>query len=233
MRKKGISLLVLLLTLMFLASACGSPKTTPEPEKTSSRSATAGTLLLDSAKQIEIKESLLSFGKKYKLYVGGKYAGEVTGKLIHLFGDVFTLKDKDGHVLATEKQIKRWHIKFNRSAAVMDPTGKVTGYIGEETFTKIFSIGYYFHFFDQNRKEIGTSDQVNFAIFKKNIFMNADDTTAYIVNKQFTLFSDSYKMKIMDKSKIPLYQAIFMVCIEDAIKDAADKAKSKSKSKKH
>lgn len=232
MRKNLVKIIFVLIAVVVF-SACGVKESQKSAVKSTVNAAKDYSMVLKSAKEIEIKESLISFGKKYKLYVDNKYVGEVTGKLINLFGDVFTLSDKDGHVLAKEKQIKRWHIKFNRSAVVMDPKDNITGYIGEETFSKIFSIGYFFHFFNKDRKEIGTSDQVNISLLKKNIFSNADGTTAYKVTKEFTLLSDTYTLKVTDSSKIPVYQAIFMVCIEDAIKDADKKAKAKAKTKKH
>jgi uncharacterized protein YxjI len=225
MIKKLFKYVVVVTLITFIVTGCGTSSsvstTKGKVPKTNSKYVQA----LNSAKKIEIKESFISLGKKYTLYVDGKAVATVTGKLINLFGDVFTLKDKTGEVLASEKQIKRWHIKFDRSAVVLDPSGNTTGYIGEEPLTKIFSIGFFFHFFDKNKKEIGTSDQVNISLFKKNIFRNSDGSTAYKVNKKFTLLSDAYDLNVIDTSKIPLYQAIFMVCIEDAIKDAKEKKK--------
>jgi uncharacterized protein YxjI len=222
MKNRVFKITTILVIMVLVLSACGTKRT-----DISTKSVKEYAQVLSSAKEIEIKESLISFGKKYKLYVDGKYMAEVTGKMITVFGDEFKLVDSSGKVLAKEKQIKRWHIKFDRSAAVMDPGDNITGYIGEETLTKIFSIGYFFHFFDKNKKEIGTSDQVNISLFKKNVFSNADGTTAYKVSKELTFLTDSYKLKVIDSTKIPLYQAIFMVCIEDAIKDSKEKAKAK------
>lgn len=229
--KKFYKLIIVIVIISFFGTGCG--KSLPSATNTKKLPTTTNYLTaLNNAKEIEIKESLISFGKKYTLYVDGKAVGTVNGKLINAFGDVFTLKDKSGNVLASEKQVKRWHIKFDRNAVVMDSNDNVTGYIGEEALTKIFSIGYFFHFFDKNRKEIGTSDQVNFSLFKKNIFRNSDGNTAYKVNKELTLFTDSYDLHILDKTKIPLYQAIFMVCIEDAIKDSKEKAAKKSRKRR-
>jgi uncharacterized protein YxjI len=215
---------VIILIVVFI-TGCGKSPSVTRTSDNLSKVNSKYVETLSSAKQIEIKENFISLGKKYTLYVNGKAVGTVTGKLINLFGDVFTLKDKSGTVLAKENQIKRWHIKFDRSAEVLDAKDNTTGYIGEEALTKIFSIGYFFHFFDKNKKEIGTSDQVNFSLFKKNIFKNSDGSTAYKVSKKFTLLSDAYELNIIDSSKIPLYQAIFMVCIEDAIKDSKAKKK--------
>lgn len=226
--KRFHKITALLIIITFIITGCG--KSLPASKsKSLENSKSKYAEILRSAKKIEIKESFISLGKKYKLYVDGKEVGVVTGKLINAFGDVFTLKDESGNVLAKEEQIKRWHLKFDRSAVVYGGDDNVTGYIGEEALTKIFSIGYFFHFFDKNKKEIGTSDQVNFSLFKKNIFKDSEDNTAYKVNKKFTLLTDSYELNILDSSKIPLYQAIFMVCIEDAIKDSKEKAKKKKK----
>jgi uncharacterized protein YxjI len=226
MIKKLYKITAVIILVAFIVTGCGKSLPSATDSKVSASSLNY-VQALSNAKQIEIKESLISLGKKYTLYVNGKEVGQVTGKLINLFGDVFTLKDKSGNVLAKENQIKRWHIKFDRSAEVMDANGNTTGYIGEEPLTKIFSIGYFFHFFDKNKKEIGTSDQVNFSLFKKNIFKNADGSIAYKVNKRFTLLRDTYDLNVIDSAKIPLYQAIFMVCIEDAIKDSKEKKKKK------
>jgi uncharacterized protein YxjI len=226
MKNRIFKITTLLVIMTLILSACGARKT-----ESSSKNLKAYAQVLSSAKEIEIKESLISLGKKYKLYVDGKYVAEVTGKMITVFGDEFKLIDGSGNVLAKEKQIKRWHLKFDRSAAILNPRDNITGYIGEETLTKIFSIGYFFHFFDKDKKEIGTSDQVNISLLKKNVFTNADGTSAYKVSKELTFLTDSYKLKVIDSTKIPLYQAIFMVCIEDAIKDSKEKTKSKSKLK--
>lgn len=224
MNRNLLKITAIIVIFSFIVTGCGKVTNISE-SKNPSKPKEDYVQALNSAKQIEIKESFISIGKQYKLYVDGVEVGEVTGRLITAFGDVFTLKDRNGHVLASEKQIKRWHLRFDRDAAVYDGNGNLTGYIGEEALTKIFSIGYFFHFFDKNGNEIGTSDQVNFSLLKENIFRNADGIMAYKVNKELTLIRDSYQVNIYDKSKIQLYQAIFMVCIEDAIKDASKKKK--------
>jgi hypothetical protein len=188
--------------------------------------------ILNNAKTIRIEEDPISVWKHYDILVDDTKVAEVTGKFITAFGDEFEMKDMNGNVLTKEKQMKRYGLKFNRMAVFYDEKGNITGYIGEQTMTKLFSIGYYFHFLNKDKKQIGISDQVNFSAFKQNNFIDNDNHVDYFVKENFSLFHDTYDVTIHDKENIPLYQAILMTCIEDAIKDAQEK-KDKEKKKKH
>jgi len=66
---------------------------------------------LRSASKITIDEAAFSWGKSYNVKVDDEVVATVSGKGFTLFGDVFTLKTKDGVVLASEKEIS----KINKS----------------------------------------------------------------------------------------------------------------------
>lgn len=205
--------------MVFLLAACateevnkGTKASTPEP-------AINGEELLKEAKTVVIKEDAFSMKKKYGIFVGETKVAEVTGKYYKGFGDEFILKDVDGDILLKEKQVKRWGVKYERTAEIKNAKDEIIGYIGESVNTKLFSVGYFFHFFDKDKKEIGVSDQINFSLMKENKFLDNDENIDYYVKKQMAM-TDEYELQIKDKENIPLEFAIIMVCIEDAIADA-------------
>jgi uncharacterized protein YxjI len=186
------------------------------------------------ASKITVRQKFISFfGKHYYLYVDGHKVGHVTGKFIKTFGDVFTLKTADGKKLADEKEAKRI-LALNRSAEFHDGTGNIIGYIGEERLTDFFSLGYVFHFYDPNQKEIGKSQKIGKSSLSYHHIYDSDGNTDYTVDKKFTLFCDKYVLKIVDRdSRIPLESAILLVCIEDAIADAHKPKKNTHSESKH
>lgn len=190
--------------------------------------------ILNNAEKIVIKEAIISMGKKYKVYVDDKKIAVVDGKTIKAFGDVFSLYDNEDNVLYYEEQEKRWGVKFNRAAVIKNSEDEVVGYIGEESDTKVFSIGRYLHLYDGDKNEIGVLDQKNFTlnkqveIYDKNK-ENKDAKLLYEIDKEFISIGDTYKIEVKDNSVIPVYQIIFAVCIDDAITDAEKAESSKSK----
>jgi len=185
---------------------------------------------LKNAKEIEISEKVFCIGKDYDLYADGEKVGRLYGKDIKLWVDEFKLELQDGTLFASEKEDKRI-LRLTRCAAVYNRHGELIGYIGEETKTKLFSIGYFFHFYDANKNPLGTSDEVNFSILKKNNFYDTKGNLDYVVKKNFNPVKDVYTLEVKDpKSEIPLEMAIFMVCIEDAIYDAKKAEDSKRNS---
>lgn len=214
-----LSLILLTFLLLFLPEYIGGKK----------YSVTEIKEILCDADEIVIKERIFAFNKSYQIFVNDEYIANVTGKYVNVTGEVLSLKNISGDLIAKEKQIKRWGVKLNRLAEVYDNEEKLTGYIGEEKIKDIFRIGYYFHFYDKDKDEIGTSDQV-FSLLKKDIFYNEDKEQIYVVNKNFHLLKDYYTIHIKDCSDVSPEMAIFMTCIEDAINDSdAQKTKEKSK----
>lgn len=182
---------------------------------------------LRSAKEITISERVFNLGKDYDLYVDNIKVGRVYGEDVKLWADEFKLETEDGNLLASEKEHKRI-LRLIRCAAVYDKNGELMGYIGEENKTKLFSIGYFFHFYDAEQNQIGTSDEVNISLLKKNKFYDNNGNLDYFVKKEFHPLKDVYLLEVKDpKSEIPLEMAIFMVCIEDAIHDAKKKEDSR------
>lgn len=210
-----IGLFLLTLLLLILSEYVGGVK----------YSVTEVKEILLSADEIVIKERNFAFNKSYQVFVNDEYIANVTGKYINVTGEVLSLKNISGDLIAKEKQIKRWGIKLNRLAEVYDNEENVTGYIGEEKIKDIFRIGYYFHFYDKDKNEIGTSDQV-FSLLKKDVFYNEDKEEIYIVNKTFHLLKDCYTIHVKDTGEVLPEMAIFMTCIEDSI-EKADREKAK------
>lgn len=179
---------------------------------------------LRAASQITIIEKVASMSKHYDLYVDGKKVGEVTGKLVTSFGDVFTLKTVDGKRLAYEEECKRW-LKLNRAAICHSGNGAISGYIGEES-SDFFSWSYVFHFYDENKTEVGTSKKLGKSTWNKHKLYDNRGNEDYDIDKKFRVAglisdADKYVLTVLDReSEIPLEYAIFIVCIEDAIADA-------------
>jgi uncharacterized protein YxjI len=220
-KAKVIQVIACFLILFFVAGCANSPQPTPQVQKPTKDYKA----ILNDAKVIRIDEAFVSIGKQYNVYVGDEKVAEVKGDFFKSFGDTFVLRDQNGNFLIKETEIKRWlPADFERMAEVQDENNNTLGYIGEKVWSKLFSIGYTFHFFDKNKNMIGTSDQVNFTMFKENRFYDNNNKAAYYVEKKLGM-TDTYIVTINDKSTIPLYQAILMVCIEDAIKDAKNKNK--------
>ena len=78
---------------------------------------------INNATSVKVKEKVISLNKSYDIYIDGQNVANVSGKYVNITGDVFTLKDINGQVLMSEKQIKRWGIKLNRTAQIYDSKG--------------------------------------------------------------------------------------------------------------
>lgn len=185
---------------------------------------------IQDAETITVKEVAVSVGKKYKIYADGEQIGYVKGKALKLWEDKFEIYDMNGEKIMEEKEVKRI-VRLNRMAEIRDTEKKVIGYIGEQTLSKMFSIGHTFHFYDGEKKPIGISDEVNISLLKKNNFKDNEGNTDYKVSAKFDLF-DVYDIEVKDgDSSIPPEFAVLMVCIEDSIKDAEEKEKKEEKNK--
>lgn len=183
--------------------------------------------ILNNADEIKIKERIIAGNKSYRIFVNDEYIANVTGKYINITGEVLSLTNISGELVAKEKQIKRWGIKLNRLAEMYDNEGNVVGYMGEERLEDLFRVGYYFHFYDKDKNEIGVSDEV-VSLLKKDKFYNTDKDEIYTVHKNFNLFTSAYTITIKDSSDVSAEMAIFMTCIEDSI-DKAEKEEAKEK----
>jgi uncharacterized protein YxjI len=179
---------------------------------------------LRSANEIKIEEANgPHMGKDYDLKLDGEIIAKVAGKNVRgpFSGDVFTLATIDGTVLASEKEDKRGLFEMNRAAAIYDCEGNLWGYIGEKRERDWFSIAYIFHIFDADKREIGKSQKITNSCWGKHTIQDAKGNVDYDVDKKWDPNGDTYVVKVKDPdSQIPLEWAIFMVCIEDAIKDA-------------
>lgn len=80
---------------------------------------------INSAREITVKEELISLSNKYNIYIDNEYIGNISGKFINITGDVFTFRDKNENVISSEKQIKRWGIRLNRLAELRDKSNNI------------------------------------------------------------------------------------------------------------
>ncbi len=179
--------------------------------------------ILKEAKNIRIEERVITINKEYDVIVDGRTVATVSGKYVNITGDVFELKDSRGDLLAKEKQIKRWGVRLNRLAEVSDSSGNITGYIGEDVISDLFSISKYkFHFYDSNKNEYAsTKEQVLSLFYEFKIYDNNDDEV-YLVEEEFSMFGDVYNITKIKDSDVSAENAIFLTCIVDAIRDKND-----------
>lgn len=183
---------------------------------------------LNKAKEITVKEKFISFGAGYDIYADDKHVGEIQGKYINITGDVFELRDLNGNVVKSEKQIKRWNLKLNRMAEVYDKDKNVSGYIGEEKIKDMFDWGYKFHFYDKNKNEIGYTDQQIFSLTKTYKVYDLDKNLDYEIEGDFFTLKPSFEIDVHDNSNIPVEDVVFYTAIQNEIAKS-DKAKSEKK----
>jgi len=176
------------------------------------------------AEKLTVNEHGWSWAKRYDIEVDGKKVAEVSGKMVEVFGDVFTLKTIDGKVLAQEKEDKRF-LSLTRAASCYDSQGNLMGYIGEEVLSNLFSMSYVFHFYDKDKNELGTSKKLGKSAFNWHTMQDNERNVDYGIDKKLTtgIWGDKYIVTINDReSAIPREMAVLMTCIEDVIGDSHD-----------
>ena len=193
-----------------------TPSTTVAPVVQTSSATNYGELLAN-AQTIRVSKAFVSFNPKYKITIDGRSFGTVQGKYINVTGDVFKLIDENGTLWGQEKQIKRWGIKWNRLAEVMNANGQTVGFIGEQVVRDFFKYGYSFHFYDANKNEIGHSDEVFFSLTKEYHIKDHQNRLLYTIKGNFFSLTNTYDIEVIDSSVVPVEQAIFLTCILDAI----------------
>jgi len=182
---------------------------------------------IHSARHFVIEEEVVNVGKDYDISVNGKQVATISGKNFRgpFSGDAFVLKTLDGKVLATEKEEKRW-LRLNRAASIYDGQGSLTGYLGEEVWNDLFSAGYIFHFYGPQKTEQGASQKIGRGAIDWHEIKDGQGRVVYEIDHKFSLIGDEYTLTVKNPSTaIPIEHALFLVCIEDAIKDAHTKKK--------
>ncbi len=175
---------------------------------------------LRNATKITIDEEVINLGKDYDILVDGDKLATVSGENLKLWNDEFVLKTIDGKILASEREDKRI-VRWNRAAAIYNGNGTLSGYLTEETIEDMFSFGYIFHFLNTQQQEVGKSQKVGRGAIDHHKLEDVSGNADYDVDHKFTFIGDKYVLTVLNKgSKIPLEQAILLVCIEDTIKDA-------------
>lgn len=212
---KKLNILIVFVSLLLVS--CSSTSTKEQKNLSSEEYAK----LLSTSNILTIEEEPFSMGKEYKIYSENILVAIVKGKALKATGDILTMTDPNGKVLMKEKQLKRWGIHFTRNGVYIDDNEKEIGYLGEILETKLTNIGHFFYFYDKDKKKIGTSDEVIFSYLKKYNFNDTKGNIDYEVSQEFD-FVDTYQVKVVDDTEIHRYQALLMVCIQDAIKDAEE-----------
>ena len=186
--------------------------------------------VINKTASVKVEEAYYSFSKSYNIYVDDKKIATITGEYVNYDGDVFTLKDVNGKVLAKEKQIRRYGMRLNRLAHVMDANGKTTGYIGEDLIRDWLAWDKYkFHIYDANEKELAYTKEILWSTY--NDFEIYDSNTSiYSIREQWS-WVDTYLITKNEESNIKMTDVIFLTCIIDAIRDAEEKEKEKEKDK--
>ena len=172
---------------------------------------------LNDAKKIKVEEKLVSVGAAYNVFADDVKVGEIRGRYVNATGDIFTLTDLDGNVVKSEKQIKRWGVKLNRLAKVYNENGNITGYIGEEKIKDAFSWGYKFHFYDDEKVEIGYSKQKIISLTDVYEVYDMDKNLDYVIEEEVVSLTPSYEIKINDNSNIRVEDVVLYTAIQNEI----------------
>lgn len=206
---------------ILLLTACGGEISTSADAQASKP--TGEPYSFEGVRTIHLKEKAMSLSKEYDVSVDGKKVATVKGKVFTGFGDVLTLKDTNGNVLATEKEVKRTFRGIDRLAMVYDKNGEELGYFGEELIKDLFKPGFRMHFFDAESNEIGYAQENYFSLLKKFHFYDMDEKTEYTIKENWSVLASEFDIYIeKDSPTIPIESAILMVCVQQAIDDAED-----------
>lgn len=215
-------IIVLILLLMVLSGCTNNQINIQDNNKVTSQDDTSETLQkIRDASSVRVEEKIITLNKEYTIYIDNEEIATVSGKYVNITGDVFKLEDNNGNILAKEKQIKRWGIRLNRLAKVMDENENITGYIGEDVIKDFFSVSKYkFHFYDENKNEYAyTKEKILSLLYEFEIYdMNGNE--AYKVEKDFDLLTDTYTITKVSDNDVTMDNVIFLTCIVDAIRDA-------------
>lgn len=204
-------ILCMLLVCLLLFSGCGQLTSTPIQEEVRSE-----------VREIDIQKAFISFTAHYYVAENNEEIGEVTGEFLPIFGDTFSYTDMEGNVIAKEYENKRLlNLSFNREAEVVDANENIVGYIGEDVVQDLFNIGYKFHFYDAEQKEIGYTQQVILSLLGEQDVYNVEGELVAKINRNFTIFTKEYTLSIYSDD-IPEEQLIFFACIIDAIQTAEE-----------
>lgn len=220
MKKRYFFSIIAIVVILLLVGCSSEIKDTNDDESSLPEDYSS---LIEEATTVNVKERFVSLTKTYDVYVDGKEIGSVSGEYVNITGDIFTLTDANGNEIAKEKQIKRWGVRLNRLANLMDQDGNTTGYIGEEYFTDFFSLSKYnFHIYDSNKNERGyTQEEIMSLYYEFNVYNASTGEILFNISKQLDMV-DSYKIVKKQDSDISMKDIIFLTCIIDAIEDSID-----------
>lgn len=227
MKKKIIILTLIAAFSTSLISCTKINKNTTIVDNTvnSNEEITAGIAIdmLNNAKKISVINNIISLNNSYDIYTDGNKVGTIEGKYINITGDKFVFKSKNGEIIGSEQQIKRWGVKLNRLAEIYNNLNDPIGYIGEEKIKDLFKIGVKFHFYDKDKNEIGYTDKPMFSIIEHFKILDSNNNLLYKIDKRVFSVSDTYDIEVINNKKVPVEQAIYITAIINAINKSKEK----------
>ena len=190
---------------------------------------------LEGARTIEIRRAVIALEKKYAVYSDGVRVGSVTGRVLPLFGDTFTMSSLNGTPLLSEKEVKRaFRFSIDRLALITDPnSGREIGFIAQNQWRDLFNWGIVFHVYDLNQNELGQARQ-QFSFFLKESSISGMDEGVlrpeYTVKELFRPFQKTYDISVSSgPHSVSAETAVLLACIEDAIWSAQHSKSPKRK----
>ena len=194
--------------------------------------------ILNNAKEIKVQKQIFSWSKQYYVSVDDVVVAKIDGKIFNLTGDKLIVRDRQGNIVKTEYQIKRFgpthkslfNISLDRLGEIQDASGKVTGFIGEKKLKDFFSLVHKQYFFSPDGKTLAQGTQRFWS--KDFTITDNNDKTIYTIDGN--LFSPSSKAtirKIADND-IDMLDVILYNIIEDSIMNGRSSSSSSSKKSK-
>lgn len=196
--------------------------------------------ILDNASTFKIQKQIFSLKKHYFITVDNVVVGEVTGKLLRIFGDRLEMTDAKGNIVKSEYQIKRFgptngslfNLSFSRLAEIKDSAGTVTGYIGEEKLKDFWKLTHRQYFYNKNAEQIGSAKPDFFILSKDYKISDTNDNIDYIVDGNIFSLSSKATITKNENADVDEESVIFYTIIENSIIDSKTSDSSSSDSSK-
>lgn len=181
--------------------------------------------ILDNSSEIRLERKIFSLKKHYYILCDGVLVGEVTGKVLPVFGDILELKDINGNLIKKEYQVKRmgptngkaFNLSFDRLAEIKDKDDNVTSYIGEEKIKDLLKLNHNQYFYNSEYGKIGTGKTDFFILCKDYKVYDNDKNIDYVIDGNIFSLASKYTIYKKDSSNIDEEDIIFYTIIENSI----------------